>query len=252
MVRKRSYQCRRLCTDSGSCVQVVPSDIGRIPHKIFSGFALFTADQFKNWIVYFSVIALWDILTPNDLECWRHFVLACRLLCSEKKKNQIRLADALLLQLCKRTERMYGKHITPNMHMHCHLKDYSIITGFWLLCLRISMVYLALPNNNCSIELQLTNRFIMDSAFLSTRLPQEFKEEFSSVMPDPHHSVGSIVESTSAESVLSDFMNWSSYTHQCNKAEVSLHITQKVCSSQVLNISLVRFHELEFIHTSVQ
>lgn len=31
----------------------VPSDIGRIPHKIFSGFSSFTADQFKNWILYF-------------------------------------------------------------------------------------------------------------------------------------------------------------------------------------------------------
>ena len=38
--------------------------------------------------------------------------------------NQIRLADALLFQFCKRTERMYGKQIiTPNMHMHYHLKD---------------------------------------------------------------------------------------------------------------------------------
>ena len=29
---------------------VVPSDIGRIPHKILSGFASFTADQWKNWV----------------------------------------------------------------------------------------------------------------------------------------------------------------------------------------------------------
>ena len=33
---------------------VVPSDIGRIPHKIDSGFSSFTADQFKNWVIYFS------------------------------------------------------------------------------------------------------------------------------------------------------------------------------------------------------
>ena len=59
---------------------VVPSDIGCIPRKIFSGFASFTADQFKNWIVHFSLITLRDLLAPNDLECWRHFVLACRLL----------------------------------------------------------------------------------------------------------------------------------------------------------------------------
>ena len=37
---------------------VVPPDIGRIPYKIKSGFSKFTADQLKNWIVYFSIIAL--------------------------------------------------------------------------------------------------------------------------------------------------------------------------------------------------
>ena len=61
-----------------SCV--IPSGIGRIPHKIHSGFASFTADQWKNWVVYFSLIALRDILVGDALECWRHFVLACRVL----------------------------------------------------------------------------------------------------------------------------------------------------------------------------
>ena len=56
---------------------VVPSDIGRIPHKIRSGFSSLTADQWKNWVVYFSVIALRDILPDNEMECWRHFVLVC-------------------------------------------------------------------------------------------------------------------------------------------------------------------------------
>ena len=36
----------------------VPADIGRIPHKIMSGFASFTADQFKNWGLYYPVIVL--------------------------------------------------------------------------------------------------------------------------------------------------------------------------------------------------
>lgn len=148
---------------------------------------------------------------PNDLECWRHFVLACRLLCSQKLGvNQIRLADTLLLQFCKHTERMYGKHImTPNMH---HLKDcildYGPLHGFWLFAFECFNGLLgSLPNNNRSIELQLVNWFIRDNAFLSTPLPQEVMEEFSSVMPDPRHSVSSILESTSAESVLSDFTN---------------------------------------------
>lgn len=62
---------------------IVPADIGRIPHKIQLGFSSFTADQFKNWVVYYSIACLRSLVTGNDLECWRHFVLACRLLCSK-------------------------------------------------------------------------------------------------------------------------------------------------------------------------
>lgn len=40
----------------------VPSDIGRIPYKIASGFSSFTADQFKNWVVYYSLVAMRGIL----------------------------------------------------------------------------------------------------------------------------------------------------------------------------------------------
>jgi len=92
----------------------------------------------------------------------------------------MRLADALLLQFCKRTERMYGKHITPNMHIHSHLKDcildYGPLHGFWLFAFEhFSGPLGSLPNNNRSIELQLMNRFIRD-VFLSTPLSQEFME----------------------------------------------------------------------------
>ena len=40
----------------------VPSDIGRILHKIGSGFAGFTADQFKNWVFIYSIPTLFGIL----------------------------------------------------------------------------------------------------------------------------------------------------------------------------------------------
>ena len=96
----------------------VPTVIGRIPLKIQSGFAAFTADQFKNWVLYYSLLALREILTGDDMECWKHFVLACRILCS-KYINPERL-DLLLLKFCQRTERQYGKQaITPSMHIIC-------------------------------------------------------------------------------------------------------------------------------------
>lgn len=116
----------------------VPSDVGRIPLKIASGFSSFKADQFKNWINIYSIPALYDILPNEHLECWGSFVLACRILCKNTLSHgDIDLADALLLHFCKRVERLYGGDvITPNMHLHCHLKqvikDYGPIQEIWL------------------------------------------------------------------------------------------------------------------------
>ena len=117
---------------------VTPSDVGRVPRKIISGFASFTADQWKNWVIYYSLLALCGLLPDNIIECWRHYVLACRILwCAQISTQQFTLADALLLYFCKRTKRTFGWHcITPNMHMHCHLKscisDYGPLHAFWL------------------------------------------------------------------------------------------------------------------------
>ena len=103
----------------------VPAGIGRIPTKIESGFAAFTADQFKNWVLYYSLLSLHGILINVDIECWKHFVLACRIICSKQiRKERLQLADALLLKFCSRTKRQYGEEaISPSMHMICHLKE---------------------------------------------------------------------------------------------------------------------------------
>ena len=101
-----------------------PATIGRIPCKIQSGFASFTADQWKNWVIYFSLISMHDILDSDVLECWRHFVLGCRVLCRKSvTAENVQLGDAHLMQFCKRMERLFGRQcITPNMHMHGHLR----------------------------------------------------------------------------------------------------------------------------------
>ena len=57
--------------DKFECIQervnnfLIPPDIGRIPTKIQSGFSSFTAEQFKNWVNHFSIIALRDLIL-ND------------------------------------------------------------------------------------------------------------------------------------------------------------------------------------------
>ena len=186
---------------------VVPSDIGRIPHKTRSGFSSFTADQWKNWVVYFSVIALRDILPDNEMECWRHFVLACRVLSSKSiTQERIQLGDTLLLQFCRRTEHMFGKEsITPNMHMHCHLaaciRDYGPLHGFWLYAFeRYNGVLGSVPNNNHSIELQLMSRFVWENEVLSSSLPLDFFDEFAPLLPK-HKAAGSVADTLSGDSI---------------------------------------------------
>ena len=61
---------------------IVPDDVGRIPSKIASGFAGFTAEQWKNWILLYSLSALKGCLPFIHYNCWLLFVKACRLVCS--------------------------------------------------------------------------------------------------------------------------------------------------------------------------
>ena len=59
---------------------IVPVGLGRIPVSI-NVESFLTADQWKNWTIYFSIYCLQDLLPPPQLECWRHFVLACTRIC---------------------------------------------------------------------------------------------------------------------------------------------------------------------------
>lgn len=94
ILNSKKYQQIQQCVDNFS----VPSDVGRIPRKIETGFSGFKADQFKTWILLYSIPALFGILPNEHLECWRYYVLACRILCRQKLTySEINLADALLL-----------------------------------------------------------------------------------------------------------------------------------------------------------
>ena len=167
---------------------VLPSDVGRIPCKIDSGFSGFKADQFKTWITVYSIPALHQILPNEHIECWRHFVLACRILCKQSlSTTDITLADTLLVQFCKRVERIYGENvITPNMHLHGHLKDvvldYGPVQGFWCFSFeQYNGVLGKQPTNNRAIESQLLQQFLLDNIGSSFEFPNEFCKDFSSL-----------------------------------------------------------------------
>ena len=178
----------------------VPSDVGRIPRKIETSFSGFTADQFKNWVVLYSIPSLHGLIDEDHLECWRHFVLACRLLVQKSiSVTDVNTADALLMQFCRRVERMYGTSaITPNMHMHCHLKDiildYGPVYAFWLFSYeRFNGILEHQPTSNHSIEIQVMRRFMQDNSAFAFQPPDEYQEELAALCTLKPNVTGSLL-----------------------------------------------------------
>ena len=54
-----------------------PSKIGRIPRKIECAFSSFTADEWKNWILIYSIFALYGVIDTEHFHCWCLFVESC-------------------------------------------------------------------------------------------------------------------------------------------------------------------------------
>jgi hypothetical protein len=97
----------------------VPTDSGRQPtSKILSGFSGLTAEQWKNWTLYYSLFSLKGILPFRHYQCWQLFVKACFLLCHRTVTvSQVKEADKLFFEFCTYFVSTYGKvHCTPNLH----------------------------------------------------------------------------------------------------------------------------------------
>jgi hypothetical protein len=163
----------------------VPSDIGRLPKKITCNSGSYTAEQWKNWTLIYSVYCLSGILPNEHFKCWQTFVLACKYLCNQIiYKTQLEIADRLLIKFCKTVETLYGEDaITPNMHMHGHLKevilDHGPITGFWCFSFeRFNGILGSTTTNNRSVELQLMRRFIVSRYIGQVNISKDFKDDF--------------------------------------------------------------------------
>ena len=88
---------------------VSPPDNGRVPYKISPGFSGFTAEQWKNWTLYFSLFALKDAIPWQHYNCWLLFVKACFLLCRRTiTSTQLKEADEFLMKFCQKFAELYG------------------------------------------------------------------------------------------------------------------------------------------------
>ena len=163
----------------------VPSDIGRLPMRISSNSGSYTAEQWKNWTLIYSIYCLKGILPDEHLKCWQTFVLACKYLCqSVISGTDLDIADGLILKFCKSVETLYGKHvITPNMHLHNHLKevilDHGPITSFWCFSFeRFNGIMGSTTTNKRSVELQLMRKLLISRQLKDMKLPDKYKIEF--------------------------------------------------------------------------
>ena len=182
---------------------VTPHDVGRIPSRIASGFSGFTADQWRNWTILYSLCSLKDYLPPIDYYCWQLFVKACSLLCRRSiTKKQLDEADTLLLDFCLNFEAIYGAECcTINIHLHGHLKecvmDFGPVYAFWLFSFeRMNGILGSYHTNNHDISLQLMRRFLAGLDCGSCNWPQEFKAEFAPLIFKCPYNKGSLMSDT--------------------------------------------------------
>lgn len=167
---------------------ITPRAVGRIPLKIGSSFAGFTADQWRNWTTIFSPVVLKDILPNNHLRCWLLFVRACSLLSTRIISIEaINQADSYLVEFCKQFCILYGAHAcTPNMHLHLHLKecllDYGPVHSFWCFAFeRYNGLLGKYHTNNQCIEVQVMKKFLREQQIRSLEVPSETSSLFSSL-----------------------------------------------------------------------
>ena len=182
---------------------ITPQDIGRIPGKIGNSFSGFTADQWQNWTVVFSLYALQGILPEEHLNCWRSFVSACILLGKRTiSEEDIIIGDQHLLNFLEQIVKLYGaKMVTPNMHLHGHLRecltDFGPFHGFWCFSFeRYNGVLGAYHTNNRSIEIQLMRKFLCQIKARAHNLPEVFREEFLSFFNDDQDQAQGSLKST--------------------------------------------------------
>ena len=139
-----------------------PANVGRIPHKIAAGFSGFTAEQWMLWTILYSPFVLLNRLPQELYEHWVLFSQARSLLCSHSICiDDVDKADMLLVEFCKKQQVLYGvQSCTPNMHMHCHLKECIMDVGplhcFW--CFSLNGMLEKMQKTWQSPEIQLAHQ----------------------------------------------------------------------------------------------
>ena len=139
------------------------------------------------WTTLYSPLVLHTRLSPELYNHWVLFSEACSILCRPYVTvSDIDRADGLLLEFCVKQEQLYGpQSCTPNMHMHCHLKDCIMDVGplhlFWCFSFeRYNGILEKMQKTWQSPEIQLAQKFcnlqMLSLLDLPDRIPAELTD----------------------------------------------------------------------------
>lgn len=114
------------------------------------------------------------------------FVRACTILLQPTiTLEDLDSADSLLLQFCTEFERLYGKEkCTPNMHLHCHIRDtvtyYGPVYTTWCFAFeRYNGVFESFQKNWIHPEVQLMCKFLRFQDIVLMDLPCTLPSELN-------------------------------------------------------------------------
>ena len=179
----------------------MPYDIGRLPTNIFDDgecIGGITADQWKIYITLYAQACMYKLLPDRAYKCLVILAKIARLIVSpiftdedistlhrsDKRPPHISfiatsfsLSSRLLQDHHELFTKVYEKwEVTVNYHMILHLPDMISDLGpphtFWCFGYeRMNGILAGTPNSNRCIELEVMNRFVMDTAFSNTCTP---------------------------------------------------------------------------------
>ena len=153
----------------------LPSDMGRVSKCISKSYKSMKAEEWKHWILVYSIYCLQGILPTEHFNMWKMFVCACDIVLKRSiTKKKVNEAHNLLTMFCSTYTKLFGKEFcTPNMHLHLHLKDcildFGPIYGWWCMSFeRFNGILGSYAVNNHNITVQLMRKFVSENSAVAT------------------------------------------------------------------------------------
>lgn len=153
-------------------IDKLADDIGKMTElgrttKSMKHYKTMKAQEWKNWVLVYSLFCLRNVLDRKHFNMWQIFVRACKILLSTSIcKKEVEDAHKLLVLFCKTFEQIIGhEYCTPNMHMHMHLKDcitsFGPVYGFWAFSFeRYNGILGSYHTNNRAVTITMMRKFV--------------------------------------------------------------------------------------------